>query len=138
MDILLAFLWVIFIVFMSIRSEKKKQAKRKRRPVAFAPEPVEEEADWEPAEPSVQVPEPFEVAKGEDAEGCVGGSMAHTQHEGETRREHRRHMAAAARRELEDRAREATQTGSDEKLKRLRQAVVMAEILDKPVALRRR
>ena len=38
----------------------------------------------------------------EDEEGCVGGSMEHTHHEGESRAEHRQHLAAIQRQEQED------------------------------------
>ena len=137
MDFLLALLWVIFILAMTLRSERKKQAKK--RILTFQPEPMaggEDEGDpWSPVEPPAESPEGF---GGEDAEGCVGGSMEHTRHEGESRREHRRHMAAALRREQEDRAREEARNTANVNVKRLREAVVMAEILDKPVALRRR
>ena len=74
-----------------------------------------------------------------DAEGCVGGSMEHDHHEGESREEHSRHIAEADHRERE--ATLAVQTAQalgEMNLRRLRQAVVMAEILDRPKALRRR
>lgn len=72
-----------------------------------------------------------------DAEGCVGGSMAHAHHEGEKRAEHARHMAAARLREDEESlAAEAARELHDLNLRRLRQAVVMAEVLDRPKALR--
>ena len=73
-----------------------------------------------------------------DDEGCVGGSMAHVQHEGESRREHHRHMEEALRREQEEaRAAQPETALRGLNLGRLRQAVVMAEILDRPRALRR-
>lgn len=73
-----------------------------------------------------------------DEEGCVGGSMAHAHTEGESRAEHARHQAAARRREAEETlAAQAALELSARNLSRLRQAVVMAEILDRPKALRR-
>ena len=74
-----------------------------------------------------------------DEEGCVGGSLPHEHEEGERVEEHLKHQEAPRRRDME---REAAITASEElqamNLRRLRQAVVMAEILDKPRALRNR
>ena len=73
-----------------------------------------------------------------DDEGCVGGSMAHTHEEGESRAEHARHVREARQREVrESMAAQAATELSELNLQRLRQAVVMAEILDRPKALRR-
>ena len=74
-----------------------------------------------------------------DDEGCVGGSMAHTHDEGESRAEHDRHMKAALRREADESlAAQAALELSEMNIHRLRRAVVVAEILDRPKALRRR
>lgn len=74
-----------------------------------------------------------------DEEGCVGGSMEHGHEEGESREEHRRHVEEAHRREArETLADQAAAELGRRNLSRLRQAVVMAEILDRPKALRRR
>ena len=74
-----------------------------------------------------------------DDEGCVGGSMAHAHTEGETHAEHRRHVEALHRREAEEtRAAQAAVDLAAMNVQRMRQAVIMAEILDKPVALRTR
>ena len=67
-----------------------------------------------------------------DAEGCVGGSLPHDHAEGESREEHARHIAAM---EARDRA-EAPQEARNIDVRQLRRAVVMAEILDRPKALR--
>ena len=84
--------------------------------------------------PAVEVKAPSLL----DEEGCVGGSMAHTHEEGESREEHRRHIESARQREAEEsRAAQAALELSEMNLQRLRQAVVMAEILDRPKALRR-
>ena len=73
-----------------------------------------------------------------DDEGCVGGSMAHTHEEGESRAEHDRHMKAALRREADESlAAQAALELSEMNIHRLRRAVVVAEILDRPKALRR-
>ena len=74
----------------------------------------------------------------EDEEGCVGGSMEHHQHEGESRAEHTRHIAEVQRREREETLSAQTAEALGQmNLRRLRQAVIMAEILDKPKSLRR-
>ncbi len=91
---------------------------------------------------SNQVAPVFMAAQGTghaDDEGCVGGSMAHTHEEGESHAEHERHMKAATRREAEESlAAQAAQEISEMNVHRLRRAVVVAEILDRPKALRRR
>ena len=75
----------------------------------------------------------------EDEEGCVGGSMEHTHHEGESRAEHRQHLAAIQRQEQEDTlAAQAAQEIRDMNIHRLRRAVVVSEILGKPKALQHR
>ena len=75
----------------------------------------------------------------EDEEGCVGGSMEHTQHEGESRVEHREHLAAMQRQEQEESlAAQAAQEIRDMNIHRLRRAVVVSEILGKPKALQHR
>lgn len=82
---------------------------------------------------------PPQGASPADDEGCVGGSMAHTHDEGESRAEHDRHMKAAMRREADESlAAQAAQELSEMNIHRLRRAVVVAEILDRPKALRRR
>jgi len=75
----------------------------------------------------------------EDEEGCLGGSMAHDHHEGESRAEHREHMAAIQRQEQEDSlAAQAAQDIRDMNIHRLRRAVVVSEILGRPKALQHR
>ena len=70
----------------------------------------------------------------QDDEGCVGGSLPHDHAEGERREEHDRHRAAMEAREREEAAMD--HAGID--ARQLRRAVVMAEILDRPRALRMR
>lgn len=110
----------------------KVRAARKPAPAPVAPST--------PAAPAAPVAPVVAATQGEshaDAEGCVGGSMAHAHHEGEKRAEHARHMAAARLREDEESlAAEAARELHDLNLRRLRQAVVMAEVLDRPKALR--
>jgi len=69
-----------------------------------------------------------------DSEGCIGGSIPHTQHEGESKTEHDRHMRRMTRPASPD----AQPAVSIQKLRTedLRKAVVMSEILNKPKALR--
>ena len=74
-----------------------------------------------------------------DGEGCVGGSLPHVHTEGESHEEHRRHELERELREAEESI--AAQTARDMaamNVHRLRQAVIMSEILDRPVALTRR
>lgn len=71
-----------------------------------------------------------------DPEGCIGGSIAHTQHEGESKAEHDEHMLRTALP-----AAQAVQPAvSVQQLRTadLRKAVIMSEILDKPVSMRGR
>lgn len=80
---------------------------------------------------------PASILDEEDEEGCVGGSMAHTHEEGESRTEHARHLREAQNREAQETlAASAAAEFRAMNLSRLRQAVVMAEILDRPRALR--
>lgn len=84
------------------------------------------------AKPPVKAPQQVQFA---DVEGCVGGSIAHTQHEGESSAEHALHMKRSAPKPAEPEAPAASMhrlSTAD-----LRKAVVMSEILDKPKALRR-
>lgn len=79
------------------------------------------------------------ILEQEDDEGCVGGSMAHTQHEGESRAEHRQHLEKIQHQEQEETlAAQAALELAELNVHRLRRAVVMAEILDRPRALRAR
>lgn len=72
-----------------------------------------------------------------DEHGCIGGSIPHTASEGETLQEHAKHEKERQARLSEENALRAESlrkpTAAD-----LRKAVVMKEILDKPVALRGR
>lgn len=72
-----------------------------------------------------------------DAHGCIGGSMPDHESEGETLAEHAGHEYNRQKRLAEEAALNAEAflkpTAQD-----LRRAVVMSEILDKPVALRKR
>lgn len=93
---------------------------------------------------AVSLPElrPKPLAEGEsriDAEGCIGGTLDDHREEGETRAEHAAHLD---RRDAQLREQEAAQSRA-EALRRahtaeLRRAVVMKEVLDKPVSLRTR
>ena len=104
-------------------------------------EEVSKALDAPPAKPAAAPAAQPVFAQGgslSDDEGCVGGSMAHEHTEGETRAEHRRHVEELHRREAEEtRATLAAQELAELNVQRMRRAVVMAEILDKPVALRR-
>ena len=74
-----------------------------------------------------------------DEEGCLGGSMAHDHAEGESRAEHAGHLAAAKRREAEELLTQAeAERRTQLNAQKLRQAVVMAEVLGRPKALRPR
>ena len=74
-----------------------------------------------------------------DDEGCVGGSLAHDHTEGEDRAEHARHKEEVKRREAVEALEHAQAANAAAvNVHRLRQAVVMAEVLDRPKALRAR
>ena len=154
----LVFLLIVIFVFVSEGKKGKKGGKGKRRgslnlreqfesfkeraeqdfrEVVEVPEPVDDEIEEEYA------PEPEPVfdqgVSPMDDEGCVGGSMEHVHTEGETHEEHRRHVEILRQREREETlAAEAATELAEMNLQKLRRAVVMAEILDKPVSLRRR
>ena len=70
-----------------------------------------------------------------DKEGCIGGSIPHTQHEGESRAEHAEHMKRAAVSAVETPGEQIRKSLSAAEM---RKAVIMSEILDRPKALRRR
>lgn len=73
-----------------------------------------------------------------DEEGCVGGSMPHSHEEGERRAEHAEHLYAAGRQsEMALNAHAVSQELNNANIEQLRRAVIMAEILDRPKALRR-
>lgn len=82
----------------------------------------------------LDVSEPAPEPAHTDEEGCVGGSMAHTHEEGESREEHARHMAAMTARDAEEAANEVRPAIDAAALRR---AVVMSEVLGRPKALRR-
>ena len=71
-----------------------------------------------------------------DEQGCIGGSMHEHVEEGETHAEHAAHMkrAAAPAPEAVQPAASLRGTSASD----LRRAVIMSEILDKPVSLRKR
>lgn len=85
----------------------------------------------------VQAPQPIidaSVSEGNsfsDADGCVGGSMHEHVEEGERAAEHAQHLPEAA--EIPVAAARHRISAAE-----LRRAVITSEILDKPVALRRR
>ena len=145
MEFLVFLLLMIFVVVNDRKNKQKKGA------AAAAPAPAREKpaarmkrkaaptpaAAFVPETPSSveAVPHPEDA----DEEGCLGGSMDHTQHEGESRAEHARHMAAIHSREAaEAEAENTAHTLSNLNRGRMRQAVVMAEVLGRPKALRGR
>ena len=117
-------------------AQMSPEARREARRQARAAQPAPVEAAVKPDPQAVRMPLGASLL---DDEGCVGGSMDHDHDEGESRREHAQHVEAAKRREasemLERAEAERRQTVNT---RRLRQAVVMAEVLDRPVALRPR
>lgn len=106
------------------------RALRAKAPKAEAPQPP-------------KAPQPLETLPvGEsvrDAEGCVGGSLGPHREEGESRAEHAAHdRARRAALAAESAAARHAAAVRHANIEQLRRAVVMAEILDKPKALRRR
>lgn len=80
-----------------------------------------------------------EIITDEGIDGYAGGSMPDIHTEGESPAEHRRHVAAVKQREAAETARHLAESEhKNVKLQDLRRAVVMSEILDKPVSLRRK
>lgn len=76
------------------------------------------------------------LAQGEsarDADGCIGGSLGAHKEEGESHAEHAHHLARAEREDEAAKPQSRRPARSD-----LRRAVVMKEILDSPVSMRRR
>ena len=99
--------------------------------------PVQVPGQKSPVFMAARGPLPASILDEEDEEGCVGGSMAHTHEEGESRTEHAHHLREAQNREAQETlAASAAAELREMNLSRLRQAVVMAEILDRPRALR--
>ena len=96
------------------------------------------EAPAAPAAPIVSaVPAFAQGASAGDDEGCVGGSLPHDHAEGESRKEHSRHTDTVKRREAAELLTQArAELAATERLDRMRQAVVMAEVLGRPKALR--
>lgn len=93
-------------------------------------------AEISPAAASAAV---FEAQSISDDQGCIGGSLPHTQHEGESREEHTAHMRHIQAEEqisaqTEDIARELHTMN----LQQLRRAVIVSEILGKPKAFRKK
>lgn len=74
----------------------------------------------------------------QDEHGCIGGSMPNHNAEGETRAEHAVHEKNRAERLKAEAPAAAVENPYKPDLSDLRKAVVMAEILDKPVSLRKR
>lgn len=133
-------IYLLFALFLIVKGRKKKAAQRVRRPVparAFSPaapvpEPGEggESFEAEKAEPEQAISE-----QAEPEPETFGGSMPYTFEEGERPETHEAHM-----RRSEDhgdpkdapRINPARLSAAE-----MRRAVVTAEILDRPVALRR-
>ena len=132
---IIIFLLVLAFVFFDAKKEKKKQAGAVKKPVKA---PAADEALPEDEAIPEMMPDPSPEGRAlHDDEGCVGGSIAHDHHEGESRTEHRRHVAAVERREdAESEAERAARETSALNARRLRQAVIMAEVLDRPISLR--
>lgn len=116
-------------------ADLNKARERARRRLAAAKLQMQQQMQGQPARPTVKAPAPQGMSAADD-EGCVGGSMEHDHAEGESREEHGRHMAAMQAREAAEAAAQAARPAVD--AAQLRRAVVMAEILDRPVSLRAR
>lgn len=150
-----ALVFILMVIFVIV-SDRKSKAKKGAAAAAPRAKPAPARARWvretpppvvpaEPAPPDIAVGEGEPVWAAEscvpegDGEGCLGGSLEHDQHEGESRAEHARHLDAVERRlaaeaEAESVARELGALNR----RRLRNAVIMAEVLGKPKALSRR
>ena len=145
MEFIVFLLMIVFFLTLG-KQEAKKKGNQNAQP-AKAAKPARPAAKPRAAKPRAAAPEAvvaraaaFEQGhSGHDAEGCVGGSMEHAHTEGESRAEHSRHVEAQRQREAEEhRAAQLAGELAAMNVRRMRQAVVMAEILDKPKALRRK
>ena len=111
----------------------------KPAPAKAQPKPAKAKRNHTAEAPSKPVQAVAQGASMLDEEGCVGGSMEHDHDEGESRAEHARHLTEAKRREAEELLIQAdTQRRAQVSAQKLREAVVMAEVLGKPRALRPR
>lgn len=81
----------------------------------------------------------FEAQSISDDQGCIGGSLPHTQHEGESREEHTAHMRhIQAEEQIAARTEDIAHELHTMNLQQLRRAVIVSEILGKPKAFRKR
>ena len=111
----------------------------KPAPAKAQPKPAKAKRNHTAEAPSKPVQAVAQGASMLDEEGCVGGSMDHGHDEGESHAEHARHLAEAKRREAEELLNQAdAQRRAQVSARKLREAVVMAEVLGKPRALRPR
>lgn len=85
-------------------------------------------AEQPPVKPAA-APRPISFT---DDQGCIGGSIAHTQHEGESKAEHAEHM----KRSLSNTPAPTASAIRNLRAEDMRKAVILSEILDKPKALR--
>ena len=77
---------------------------------------------------------PWEIP---DEEGCVGGSMAHEHTEGESAEEHGAHIEQMRLRDAQEEESARAALGEID-AQALRRAVIAAEVLGRPKALKRR
>lgn len=121
--------WTAYLKAQAQPEEKKPAArpvaaKPAAKPVAVKPAPVK--------------PTPVRALEHDDPEGTISTQGTHST-EGETAAEHAEHRLKVLREEASRRLEhEAIQDLKSMNLKKLRSAVVMSEVLDKPVSLRRR
>lgn len=118
------------------RAERMQALKEKR---AARERARTEAAEAFPEAPSYGGSPAAQGASAFDGEGCVGGSLEHDHTEGESHEEHARHVAALRQREREEAlSAQAAADLAEMNVRKLRQAVVMAEVLGKPKALQKR
>lgn len=120
-------IYLLFALFLIVKGRKKKAAQRARRPVPAAAPVPQPEAAGEDFDAEEAGPEPGGEA--------FGGSMPYTFEEGERPETHEAHI----RRSEDHGDPKAAPRINPARLSaaEMRRAVVTAEILDRPVALRR-
>lgn len=124
-------------------AEAMESSNAPKQPVQkdFAPaaqEPVFIEGESLAAPSSVPVSEPPSGESAVDEHGCIGGSIGEHVAEGESTEEHAEHERRRTERLQAEAAVVNTKSRRQPTLNELRKAVVMSEILDRPVSLRRK
>ena len=144
MEIIVFLLFLAFTLISTVKKSQKPRQEAPRRQTAAPAPGVQTEPEPEPEPIRMPIPPAqraaVAAAAGAIAEGlpladdeeCAGGSMPHLHTEGVDRSEHARRM-----KDLDMQAPEPEQPSHIPDARDLRRAVVMAEVLGRPRALKR-